>query len=255
VLVYVIRDRPSIPGVALTSSKGLSIAAGWYLSPLAEAMKLNSTIALTLILLTCMTAIGIVSGATGYSFGRAALKGVKQPSTSPILGGSGGNRSRESSGFLKEAEILSKVQDQTAGVTKAPERQAQPTQEQDKSKPKQGNQPAFPITARDQGVTLAIESVERQSGTLQLAVAMTNEGAERVQFLYTFLDITDEQGRSLTAITKGLPTELLPNGETVNGIIRLPLTSLDKAQKLSLSLTDYPNQVLKLKIDQVPVNP
>lgn len=218
-------------------------------------MKLNSTVAFTLILLACMSAIGTVSGALGYSFGRSALKGVTQPAISPILGGTISSGGRENTGFLKEAEILRRVKEQTSGGAKAADTpKNSPTSKSESQANRDRDQP-FPIQTEDQGVSLAIQSVQRQEDALRLDVTMENQGSESVQFLYTFLDITDEQGRSLTAITKGLPTELKPDGETVKGTISLPLASLENVKQLSLSLTDYPNQELRLKLSKIPVNP
>lgn len=217
-------------------------------------MKLNPTVVTTFILLACMSSIGIVSGAFGYSFGREALKGVTQPAISPILGGTSrnGKAARESADFLKEAEILKKVKNQTSGVAKAT---ANSTSSPAKAAAKaSADNQSFPITVEDQGVTLTIESVQRQADLLRLTVAMKNQSSDPVQFLYTFLDITDGQGRSLTAITQGLPTELMPNGEAVTGTISLPGTSVEDVKQLGLNLTDYPNQELQLKISKIPID-
>lgn len=46
-------------------------------------MKINSTVVLTLILLTLMFGAGIISAAWGFTLGREALKGVSQPDMSP----------------------------------------------------------------------------------------------------------------------------------------------------------------------------
>ncbi|NJL23691.1 MAG: hypothetical protein HC895_27475, partial [Leptolyngbyaceae cyanobacterium SM1_3_5] len=46
-------------------------------------MKVNSTLALTLVLLTAMVGAGVVSAAWGYAVGGEALKGVTQPNGRP----------------------------------------------------------------------------------------------------------------------------------------------------------------------------
>lgn len=216
-------------------------------------MKLNSTVAFTLILLACMSAIGTVSGALGYNFGRSALQGVRQPAISPILGGTISSGGRENAGFLKEAEILRRVKEQISGGAKAADTpKNSPTPKPEPKANRNRDQP-FPLQTQDQGVSLAIQSVERQGDVLELDVMMENQSSDPAQFLYTFLDITDEQGRSLTAITRGLPTELQPN-EKAEGTISLPLAALENVKQLSLSLTDYPNQELQLKLLKIPVN-
>jgi hypothetical protein len=45
--------------------------------------RINSTVALTFILLTLMFGAGIVSAAAGFSIGREALKGITQPDARP----------------------------------------------------------------------------------------------------------------------------------------------------------------------------
>jgi len=57
----------------------------------------------------------------------------------------------------------------------------------------------------------------------------------------------------LSAITDGLPGELPANGEAYNGTIRIPTALLSEAKTISLSLTDYPDQKLQLKLDNLPV--
>ncbi|NEO18623.1 hypothetical protein [Moorena sp. SIO4A5] len=58
-------------------------------------MKFNTTVALTIVLLTMMLGAGVVSAFWGFSLGHEALKGVTQPDTnhppshtSPVSGGS-----------------------------------------------------------------------------------------------------------------------------------------------------------------------
>ena len=62
-----------------------------------------------------------------------------------------------------------------------------------------------------------------------------------------------EQGRALSAITEGLPGELPPDGQEYNGTVSIPSALIENAQKLSLTLTDYPDQRLQLKMSEIPV--
>jgi hypothetical protein len=76
-------------------------------------MRLNSTVALTLILLTLMTAAGVVSAAWGYALGREALQGVTQPDVRPAssVGESDGTPPRRDQLILlKEEDILTDVE-------------------------------------------------------------------------------------------------------------------------------------------------
>lgn len=74
-------------------------------------MKINPTVAFTLILLTVMFGSGVVSSSWGYAIGRQALTGVRQPETRPsnavIANRSGGKQGELV--FLDEDKIISDV--------------------------------------------------------------------------------------------------------------------------------------------------
>ena len=115
-------------------------------------------------------------------------------------------------------------------------------------------QPGFPVTSHNQGVTLQVLSARYSGGALQLKVNFKNEGSKTVRFLYSFLDVTDDQGRTLSTNTEELPGELPPNGKTFSGIVSIPTTLLNDVKKLSLTLTDYPDQQLLLQMSNIPVS-
>jgi len=65
-----------------------------------------------------MLAVGIISGAWGFSFGRTALKGVTQPAISPVLGGPASKSKSQQATFVPEEDILAKVKARTSSTTK-----------------------------------------------------------------------------------------------------------------------------------------
>ncbi len=80
-------------------------------------MKLNSTVALTLLLLSSMFAVGAITGTWGYSFGRKALRGITQPALSPVLGGTTSqSKPRQGATFLREEDILKQVKKRTSTI-------------------------------------------------------------------------------------------------------------------------------------------
>jgi hypothetical protein len=114
-------------------------------------------------------------------------------------------------------------------------------------------QAKLPILAKDKGVSLEITGVRQQGDFVMLDVAMKNDSEQPVKFLYSFLNITDDRGRVISADTTGLPTELPPKSERYTGSVSISSALLDNAQKLSVQLTDYPDQKLQLKMSDVPV--
>lgn len=233
-------------------------------------MKINSTLKLTLLLLLVMSGAGTASAYLGYQAGTQALKGVSQPENNPTKKlTEGSKKSTEPSEFkpVDEKTILIKVYNHTHQKNKAAasgkDQNKQSNNTEDKTsqltedKAQQGESPqtvaGLPLEVQDQGVKLEVNEATHEGTTLSLKVNLKNEGTTPVKFLYSFLEIKDNQGRSLSAITEGLPDELPPNSENFVGQVKIPMALVDDSQSLSLNLTDYPEQKLKLNIAQIPV--
>lgn len=76
------------------------------------ATSVNSTVVLTLFLLTVMVGAGVGSAAWGYKTGREALKGITQPDARPVNNATdaeGKPVRREGLTILKEEDILQQV--------------------------------------------------------------------------------------------------------------------------------------------------
>jgi hypothetical protein len=77
-------------------------------------MRINSTVALTLLLLVLMVGAGIISALYGYSLGREALTGVKQPDVRPATVGENAPDAAQTREFeiIPETQILEDVDTQ-----------------------------------------------------------------------------------------------------------------------------------------------
>ena len=86
-------------------------------------MKLNSTVLLTLILLTLMLGAGSVSAFWGFALGSAALKGVTTPDARPTTKfarkGTSSSQDKEGVVLIKEEEILFMHEKKTAALLEA----------------------------------------------------------------------------------------------------------------------------------------
>ena len=111
------------------------------------------------------------------------------------------------------------------------------------------------FTSNIKGVAFTVKSLHYSGGDLIIRVNIQNQGTTSVRFLYSFLDITDDKGRTLSAMTEGLPAELPPNSREFSGTVSIPTALLDDVNKISLSLTDYPDQKVKLNLVDIPVKP
>lgn len=253
-------------------------------------MKFNSTVALTLILLAMMLGAGFVSAMWGFSLGHEALKGVTQPDVRPtkkLANNQEVEPGDKEVALLSEREILVNVhayihdqdkdedsnsdnndsESKSQTETDKPDESAAENQQsegEDESSESDvfdtetsftssGSNQNLPLKSQDRGVTLEVRSANLQGGSLLLDVSLKNEGNNPVRFLYSFLNVTDDKGRALSAITEGLPGELPSNGEEFSGTVSIPTALLDDAKALSLTLTDYPDQKLKLKMSEIPV--
>ncbi len=124
-------------------------------------MKINTTVLLTLILLTLMLGAGSASGFLGFTLGSMALKGVTTPDGRPVTkfnSSKSNNPQEESEAFLKEEDILkavkSRINDQNKGnkADKSEEDEEIKTKKpQPKEKPQEvaeaATEPGFPVTA------------------------------------------------------------------------------------------------------------
>ncbi|MBW4477976.1 MAG: hypothetical protein KME54_14195 [Tolypothrix brevis GSE-NOS-MK-07-07A] len=229
-------------------------------------MKLNSTVLLTLILLTLMLGAGSVSAFWGFTLGSSALKGVTTPDgrpTTKFASSKANSAQHQAVTLLREEEILKVVKSRIEGKSKAAKaKKSDDEDEENTTKPKPQETPTeaeekpqagFPITAESEKVTISVQSARYSGGDLLLRVKMQNKGADSVRFLYSFLDVTDDKGRTLSASTDGLPAELPANGPTFSGTVSIPTPLLDDVKSISLALTDYPDQKLKLEVPNIPV--
>jgi hypothetical protein len=228
-------------------------------------MKLNSTVTLTLVLLILMLGAGYMSAIWGLTIGLEALKGVNQPDARPtnkIKLRKRNSQQQNATVMLKEEDIITNVRARIEGKGKnvKPEKSQPQNQQSSKQTSPQNTQVAaeipqsgFPIINKNQGVTLELLSARFSGGALQLKVNFKNEGDRTVRFLSSFLDVTDDQGRALSVNTEGLPGELPPNGKMFSGTVSISTALLEDVKKLSMTLTDYPEQQLRLQMLNIPV--
>lgn len=213
-------------------------------------MKLNPTVVLTFALLTLMAGAGVISASWGMVVGREALKGITQPDTRP--GNNSANRKgstprREEVVILKEEDVIASTKARM-GDTTAP-KPAAPVAKPVAAAVKVN----FPVVSKSQGVVMEATSARKQGDAWVLKVSLRNTGSQPARFLYSFLNVEDGQGRSLSASTDGLPAELPASGEAFAGSISIPIASLEKVEAVSVNLTDYPEQKVQLELPNIPV--
>ena len=237
-------------------------------------MKLNSTVALTLVLLTLMLGAGVVSALAGFTMGHEALKGVRQPDARPtkkLAAAKANNSTNPNAGvpvkevaMLKEDKILAEVKQYIRNGGKDSPSKAKSDAENSEEKSKSSEEKPseeksttakLPMATENKGVKMEVKSASQEGGSLLFSVTLKNEGSQPVRFLYSFLNVTDDQGRTLSAVTEGLPGELPANSDTFTGTISIPTALLEDSKQLSLSLTDYPDQQLQLQLSGLPVEP
>jgi hypothetical protein len=210
-----------------------------------------------------MFGAGMVSGNWGYALGREALKGITQPDVRPtnnIGSRKGTPSSRDEMVILKEADIIKKVNAITSGKGAKQDKNEEKSDQKETPKPKDSDQSAeqteanFPLTAKQAGITLSVAEVKSSDDSVTLNLSLKNESTSSVRFLYSLLEIKDEQGQVLNATTEGLPGELPANGEAFSGTVKIPNALVKNARNISLKLTDYPSQQLQLEVAAIPIS-
>lgn len=206
---------------------------------------------------------GTLSTSWGYNLGKEALQGITSPDSRPDGGGDpslagdpDADKTPQPLVLIDEKTVLSRIKQQTGQSATTPPQAATPAQPSPKpeASPK-GNPPgrSLPKSTTSRDVTLTISGVRSQGGTVLLDVDLKNRSPNPVQFLYSFLEVTDELGRPLSAIVEDLPNELPPGNVSAQGVISIPSILLDGVVMVDLRLTDYPDQNLSLNLKNIPI--
>ena len=226
-----------------------------------DHLNFGVTIWLTLALFLMMICAGLGSCYLAYIMGQEALKAVTQPEVNsdntvnqkqPLGGNYKGLK------IINEKEILVKVNRRIQDKNNQSQRNQSssaknPNLVDYESQPKSVDSKLFPINDSSQGVTLKVSNVKYQGSSLLLDVSLKNESQQSVRFLYSFLNVRDERGKPLSAITEGLPGEIPANSKNFQGTLRIPAILLDDTKTISVSLTNYPEQNLELNLKQIPI--
>ncbi|MFZ9737838.1 MAG: hypothetical protein ACO3EZ_07510 [Prochlorotrichaceae cyanobacterium] len=212
---------------------------------------------LTGILFAVSLSAGIYGFLWGARLGEEALVGVRQPDSSSSTiwrenTTKPGDPTASPVPFVAEADVIKRVKEKTSAplaATPTPAPNASP-----QATPVPPSADGFPYSTQNQGVYLEVLSLQVQDDTVSLEVALRNEGTQSVRFLYSFLTVTDNRGQSLGSSIEGLPSELPAVSDTFNGQIRIPRVNVAELDSINLELTDYPDQQIKLKLEEIPVS-
>ncbi|MEB3212980.1 MAG: hypothetical protein VKL39_16620 [Leptolyngbyaceae bacterium] len=241
-------------------------------------MKLDPAVGLLMMVFLVMVGATSMSAFWGYSLGRQALSGVTQPDirrTSETVQRaevqpSGADGQAE---FKSEEEILAKViarMSESSDATAVPgdqsdagdqaDEEAQPVSDTSAADAASDAslvtyQQQFPLSTQNNQVLMVVNSVQQQSNTVQVNVSLQNTGDRPVEFLYSLMDVLDDNGQPLSVSTDGLPQEIPPTGEIFQGVVTVPSVLIGRSDTLSFRLTDYPNQQVELQINDIPIRP
>jgi hypothetical protein len=227
-------------------------------------MKLNSTVTFTFALLFLMLGAGFASAFSGFSIGRDALKGITQPDSRPqktrAKSANSSAETRDGMELMKEGDIIKSMKERIASTAKGGGRTDKSTDEKTADKAKDKAKPVdttpmakLPLSNNVEGVNLEVISSRREGDATLLDMTIKNASPKTVQFRYTFLTVTDDQGRIVAAETIGLPSEIPNNSETFSGSVKLPSNSLKDAKTVTLQMSDYPEQKLQFRLADIPI--
>ena len=100
---------------------------------------------------------------------------------------------------------------------------------------------------------MRVEDVVQDGHRLKLAVSLQNSGPEEVEFLYSFLEVRDQDNNLLSSFADSLPPSLPGDRQVHKGTIELFGPLPDSVRSVSIRLASYPDEKVKLHIDAIPI--
>ncbi len=100
---------------------------------------------------------------------------------------------------------------------------------------------------------MRVENIVQDRRRLKLAVSLQNNSAEEVEFLYSFLEVRDQDNNLLSSFADSLPSSLPGDRQVYNGTIELFGPLPDSVRSVSIRLASYPDEKVKLQIDAIPI--
>ncbi|MEB3228884.1 MAG: hypothetical protein VKJ27_10935 [Synechocystis sp.] len=82
-------------------------------------------------------------------------------------------------------------------------------------------------------------------------MSLQNNHTEAVEFLYSFLEVRDQNNNLLSSLTESLPQTLPPDGKLYNGTVEILGTLSDPISSLSVRLASYPDEKVKLQVNGI----
>jgi hypothetical protein len=100
-------------------------------------------------------------------------------------------------------------------------------------------------------VSLKIDRVIPEGDNVRLMVSLQNNQTQAVAFLYSFLEVRDQDKNLLSSLTESLPQTLPPDGKIYQGTIEVLGIEPDSISSLSVHLASYPDEQVKLQVNGI----
>ncbi len=100
---------------------------------------------------------------------------------------------------------------------------------------------------------MKVDRVVQDGGGLRLSVSLQNNGADPVEFLYSFLEVRDQNNNLLSSFTESLPQSLPGDRQVYPGTIELFGPLPESVTSVSVRLASYPDEKVKLQVNAIPI--
>ncbi|MFN9174968.1 MAG: hypothetical protein ACK58N_10790 [Synechocystis sp.] len=82
-------------------------------------------------------------------------------------------------------------------------------------------------------------------------LSLENNQTQAVEFLYSFLEVRDQDNNLLSSLTESLPQTLPADGKAYHGTVEILGTLADTVSSLSVRLASYPDEKIKLQVNGI----
>ena len=85
-------------------------------------------------------------------------------------------------------------------------------------------------------------------------LSLQNNQGQAVEFLYSFLEVRDQDNNLLSSLSESFPQTLPPDGKNYQGTVEILGPLSDTVSRVSVQLASYPDEKVKLQLNGISLS-